>query len=81
MSSLNDGSVALLLPKRGAPPVRRRMECWWNSNHTLNGAFSTVAEYNTPSTTLCPSVHYNLCTYFNSGMAGPITMIFYEVKI
>ena len=31
--------------------------------------------------TPCPSVHYNLCTYFNSGMAGPITMIFYEVKI
>ena len=32
-------------------------------------------------TTPCPSILYNLCTYFNSGMAGPITMIFYEVKI
>ena len=33
------------------------------------------------TTTPCPSVHYNLCTYFPSGMAGPITMIFSEVKI
>ena len=31
--------------------------------------------------TPCPSVHLHLCTYFNSGMAGQITMIFYVVKV
>ena len=28
-----------------------------------------------------PSINLNLCTYFNSRMARPITMIFYVVKI
>ena len=32
-------------------------------------------------TTPCPSVHLHLCTYFNSGMAGAITVIFYVVKV
>ena len=31
--------------------------------------------------TPCPTVHLILCTYFNSRMAGPITMKFYVVKI
>ena len=31
--------------------------------------------------TPCPSDNLILCTYFNSGMAGPITMRFYMVKI
>ena len=31
--------------------------------------------------TPCPTVHLILCTYFNSGMAGPITMTFYVVKV
>ena len=39
--------------------------------------FEVVLFVSTP----CPSINLNLCTYFNSRMAGPITMIFYEVKI
>ena len=49
----------------------------WGMSHSDGTLRATACDTSTP----CPTVNLILCTYLNSGMAGPITMRFHVVKI